>query len=471
MKKLVRKERTVKFLFFDYWTLEYVRNFENRMHQPAKYEGNPILGPERSYEYTRVHMFGTVMRDQRDGNFRMWYTTHSGKGGAYDPSNLCYAVSKDGFDWQRPDLDVVPGSNIVIDESYYPHGPTILYDPEDSTEERRYKCLMRPMNFPAIFAYVSPDGIHWRKAQEEPVLQYNSDCHVGLFRHPGDLRYYASYRTDCPDRRVWISESDDFIHWKSPVLSLEPDIRDPVQTQIYGMQMSPYGSCVMGWISMFNTVESDMGFSKMQGTMDVQLAFSREGYGWHRIGQGKRFIPHGGEGTWDAQIIIPSSDPVLLEDEIRFYYSGTQCGHAGPYDTQDECIGAASLRPDGFVSLHAGEDLAELQTRQFALNEPEVRVNAACLQGYLKLEICSAAGEPIEGFSFDDCRPIQGDGIDLPVRWKGSGSAIVGKPIRLRLRTKRADLYSIWMPNGDPAPEYRRFREISCLDPDKEILR
>jgi hypothetical protein len=249
-------------------------------------------------------------------------------------------------------------------------------------------------------------------------------------------------------------------------------VGDPPQTQIYGMQMSPYGNFIMGWVSMFNTCESDFGWAKMDGTMDVQLAHSRDGYCWHRTARGRRFIPLGEEGAWDAQLVIPSTAPILLDDEIRFYYSGTPYPHGGPYDgPRPECIGAASLRPDGFVALSVGEDVGELLTRAFALREPEVYVNADSSRGDLRVEIADLDGAAIDGFALSQCHPVREDGIAQRVTWAGGadGSQIVGRPIRLRVRARRTKLYSIWMPNGDRDPRYWRFREISCLDPMRDL--
>ena len=180
----------------------------------------------------------------------MWYSTH---GLQQTDAYLCYAISDDGYHWTRPELDVVPGTNIVLDREERTHGPSVLFDPDDPDSARRFKLLMRPGGIPAIYAYCSPGGIHWQKVREEPVIRADSDCHIGLYRDPRTGLYQASHRADCPDRRVWRTESEDFLHWRRSVLSLEPAIEDPPQTQIYGMQMSLYGSFVMGWVSMFNT--------------------------------------------------------------------------------------------------------------------------------------------------------------------------------------------------------------------------
>ena len=461
------KPRTIKFLFFDPWALETVRGFQRRLGQPVKYSGNPILKPERSYEFSRVHLYGTVLRDPESNLFKMWYSTHDPRdqGGPF----LCYATSKDGYDWTRPDLDVVSGTNIVLDKRENTHGPSILLDVEEPDASRRYKLMMRPGKTPAIVAYFSPDGIHWRKAQSEPVIHANSDCHIGLYRDPKTGLYQSSFRTDAPDRRVWRSESEDFLHWTRPLLAMEPDANDPAQTQFYGMQMTPYGNYVMGWLSMFNTWETDFKWSKMDGTMDVELTYSRDGYCWHRLGQGTRFIPLGEEGSWDGQMLIPATSPIFLENEIRFYYAGTPHHHRPPYiNLGKECIGAASLRPDGFLALHVDEEWGELLTRPVAVHEAPILVNADASRGQIRVEICEESGQPIEGFQLKDCRPIQENGIALPVQWASGAdvSRVVRRSIRLRVRAHRADLYSVSLPNGTTS---LRYWEVRCLNPMRDL--
>ena len=59
-----------------------------------------------------------------------------------------------------------------------------------------------------------------------------------------------------------------------------------------------------------------------------------------------------------------------------------------------------------------------------------------------------ASGTPIPGYSLDECPWIYGDAIDRPVEWtrdKGvtdDVSAAAGKPVRMVVELKDADLYS-----------------------------
>ena len=459
------KPQTVKFLFFDYCDYEYVRGFARRLGQPHKYAGNPTMRPQPPHDYQNVHLYGTVLRDPRDGYFKMWYTTWNDQG-----SYVLYATSPEGYNWTRPKLDVVPGSNIVMGPAFKPHGPSVLLDLEELDDSKRFKLLMHPAGSPAIQAYYSPDGIHWQQAQPDPVIAAPSDSHIGFYRDPANGLYHCSFRLRGCDRRVWLSESADCLHWTRPVLGIEPDVDDGAQTQFYGMTMTPYGNYVLGWLSVLHTEESDLHYGKVQGSLDVELAYSRDGYCWHRAA--REFIPRGAPGSWEAGMVLPSTGPVLLEHKLLFAYSGTPYGHGEHAPTAPECVGAATLRVDGFVSLHAGEEPGELITRQFAVHEPGVYVNADALEGEVRVAICDGiTAKPLAGFTFEDCVPLRGSGIAQPVRWAGNPDPgiMVNRPIRLAVQARQAELYSVFMPNGADPSRYWEFREITGCDPMLDI--
>ena len=50
---------------------------------------------------------GGVWHDTADRQFRMSY-----QAGWFD--GTAYATSQDGIQWERPDLDVLPGTNLVL---------------------------------------------------------------------------------------------------------------------------------------------------------------------------------------------------------------------------------------------------------------------------------------------------------------------------------------------------------------------
>ncbi|NHN32764.1 hypothetical protein [Paenibacillus agricola] len=472
----------VKFTFFDNRTYEYMFGFKRELGQAKKYEGNPILEAELPHEFKRVHYYGTAIYDEDELIYKTWYSTHY-YGPAFGESDpqayayLNYAYSNDGIHYIKPELDIVPGTNIVLDDDHKTHGPTVIKDYLEKDPDKRYKLAMSPYTKGcSIFLYASPDGLHWKPIFDKPVIEVYSDCHTGFYRDPESGMYRLSFRTRCPDRRVWVSESSNLSNWTKPILAIEPDQLDSCNTQFYGMQMTPYGAYTMGVISMYDTYnyEVDPKFNKMAGTMDIQLAYSRDGFCWHRAMQGRKMIALGAEEEWDSKCIMPSSTIIYRPERMLFYYSAAPVDHSGfsliPYEEiPKESIGLATLRPDGFVYLQATHDWCELMTRPFAVENPELYINAAASDGIVKVAVCTTSGKAIEGFSFDDCVPFSGDSTAVKVQWKGNPNfgKLEREVIRIKIRAMNANVYSFFFPHGEDVGEYWKFKEVSCLNPLK----
>ena len=78
--------------------------------------------------------------------------------------------------------------------------------------------------------------------------------------------------------------------------------------------------------------------------------------------------------------------------------------------------------------------------------EVELRINfATSAAGSIRCELQTADGQPIPGYTLDDCDELYGDSLDYPIRWNGISELkpLAGKPIRLRFQLKDADLYAI----------------------------
>ena len=72
------------------------------------------------------------------------------------------------------------------------------------------------------------------------------------------------------------SESRDFIHWSAPQLVLECDEADGPRTQIYGAGVDLYEGVYLAMIWIYR--------EGGDGTIDTQLATSRDGIQWTRVG-------------------------------------------------------------------------------------------------------------------------------------------------------------------------------------------
>ena len=90
-------------------------DMERRSYTPRKMSFNPVLKPETELEQGIYGIPGAsakdggVWWDPKDQLFKMWYE-------AGWLHRMAYATSKDGIYWERPNLDIVPGTNQIVPE-------------------------------------------------------------------------------------------------------------------------------------------------------------------------------------------------------------------------------------------------------------------------------------------------------------------------------------------------------------------
>ena len=108
-----------------------------------------------------------------------------------------------------------------------------------------------------------------------------------------------------------------------------------------------------------------------------------------------------------------------------------------------------TLRLDGFVSINATMKGGQLVTKPIRFSGAKLTLNySSSARGGVRVGFTDAAGEPIAGYSLDDCPWIYGDALARPVEWSRDGtvttdvSTLARKPVRLVFELKDADLYS-----------------------------
>ena len=98
-------------LFLDEYIIESIENITRRLNQTEKHPAGPILKPNKKWEGNRALLFGQVMYDDDENIYKMWYYCDGG--------HLAYATSKDGINWDKPELDVIiregQKTNLVIE--------------------------------------------------------------------------------------------------------------------------------------------------------------------------------------------------------------------------------------------------------------------------------------------------------------------------------------------------------------------
>ena len=443
-----------KHLLLDSRVIKSTENAKLTLGTVKKHPANPLFGEDKPWEPRFDNLYPNVIYDEEDELYKCWYNpfivfrahtliprdsrkymdlakTEDAIEGECREMGLCYAVSKDGIHWEKPELGIVEfdGSkknNIVMRS---PHGPGVFKDLREPDPARRYKTFFGGKA--KMEVAFSPDGLHW--SQPITIPEVNSHgTHANAVWAP-DLGKYAGFTRQFSEpspgvRQVWRTESSDFVHWTRDKVVLSGLDRN---LQTYSMPVFCHGGVYLGLVAIYDT-DADRVWTELTWSPDTAT--------WHRVLPGMPLIPNSEkEGEYDWGCVYAAACPVFLEDEIRLYYGGSDGYHFG---WRDGFFCLATLRPDGF----AGYEPTSTDAPAIIVTKPitgqfaslcitadvqvggSVRVAAVDEQGK---EL--AHGEPINS-TVTDGKVTWTDGWDL--------ASVNGKEIRLKFELNDTKLYS-----------------------------
>ena len=446
-------------LFVDDFLIEKT-DLKRTFHYPQKYAGNPVLKPETPLELNdgrapaAVVFQDGVWFDSQDRLFKMWY--HAGW---FDGTAL--ATSKDGLHWERPPLDVVKGTNRVLPPEGHGRrdGCGVWLDHFTTDPAQRFKMFLyeRPEETFGGQIWTSPDGVHWAGPVRTPTVGDNTSISYNPFRK----KWIYSVRTGRDGRTRGYRECDDFVkgaawkpgelfHWAGADALDLPDPQVGDRTQLYNLDAIGYESLMLGVFAIHRGPANEVCAKLKQPKLtDMELAYSRDGFNWHRPDRTAFLACTRKEGDWDrAYLHSAATVCAIVGDKLYFYYgafSGISPKLGGGVYAGG-ATGVAFLRRDGFASMDAGEQTGTLTTSHVTFKGRYLFVNAD-VKGRLRVEVLDECGAVIPPFSLDNCAPLQGDGTRQAVAWKDGGdlSALAGKPVRFRFHLTRGKLYAFWV--------------------------
>lgn len=164
---------------------------------------------------------------------------------------------------------------------------------------------------------------------------------------------------------------------------------------------------VYEWPSDLSEGPTDLSNRHERDVMNVYMAMSRDGDTWDltAVYEQQPIIERGGDGSFDKDLLLPTSPIVTCGDKHWLYYAGADERHGTPdvVFPRKHAIGLATLRLDGFVSLTADAE-GTLVTKPFVLKGEMLEFNVAAGNGSICVEVLDANEKPMVGFAEQDAK-------------------------------------------------------------------
>jgi dienelactone hydrolase len=439
---------------------------------------------------------------------------------------VCLAESDDGINFTKPELGIHDfktdrkpfaghhrDTNIVLvgDGGYGDrYANSVLYDPQENDPAKRYKMLYTDFGkdaegreWPGFFAAFSPDGIRWTKSPSNPLIKtayggrgwqppfsdeipYDErwDNAKNFLRKNWPIPLSMSDAADVfydPNHKVWVVygkcwlqgpdgglawkhamarvESKDFLSWSKPQLVATTDDLDPPNTEFHTSPVFYHEGCYF----CLNQILSARGeaIGAKADAMHIELMISRDGLGWERPFRDQPFIASRDQ-AFSSGGVFTNSTPVILDDEIRFYYGGYNSGAIGGGDkltdpSQQSGVGFASIILNRFAGIRPVavsaqstlkrplENVGQITLKPLDLHGAgDIAINADASEGSIRVEILNEDGYRMRGFSEDDASPITGDSLSHNVMWKDHAlDKLPAGKYSLRLHLDNAEVFAI----------------------------
>jgi lysophospholipase L1-like esterase len=453
-------------LFIDNRFIADSNNVTLRMNPPVK--AGPALMQDKPWETGDIGFCVSVA--QVDAEYKMWYLT----GCEADGYRMCFARSKDGVAWEKPELGLIDykgstANNIVLAGAVE---TTMFVDPA-SPAEQRYKAVAA-MYWPdpqkaGLYIWTSSDGLRWAQSPKR-VLPLLPDTANQAFYDSRLKKYVANIRVWDPLRKVGRVEMDNilepwpytpldkpFFIWgedKIPVPSREvpvvfgADENDPPASDFYNAASVQYPWADDAYF-MFPSFyrhfpEPPVGKYGNDGFVDIQMAVSRDGVKWERPSR-TPYAAMGLDGASDSSQLYMAVGIVRNGDEIYQYYGGYRGTHGQPEYVGEGSIQRLEQRLDGFMSVDAPIEGGMFTTPPIKFSGRRLLLNIdGSAMGTGKVALLDADGKEVSGRALSDCDEFSANSLSREVSWKGDAdlSALAGKSVRIKFAMKSMKLYS-----------------------------
>ncbi len=386
-----------------------------------------------------------------------------------DREYTCCAISQDGLNWSRPNVDTYEVEGAANNNVVLAHAAPITHNFSPFLDTRpgvpaseRFKAVGgvyegRNNKNSGLFALASEDGLHWRKMSETPVFLDHGwvfDSQNVAFWSDAEQCYLIYYRKGSEKvRAVARVASKDFLNWGEPEQMNFSNTNGPTpQHHLYTSQTHPYFRAPHIYLATAarfmpgRQVISDEQAAQInvhpgyyKDTSDGILMTSRGGNLYDCTFSSGFLRPGLGLQNWVSRTNYPALNVVQTGPAEMSLFVNQDYGQTTSH------LRRYSLRLDGLASVRSREKTGTLTTKPFLFEGKELTINfSTSAAGGIRVELQNADGQPLPGFTLNDSQEQIGNEIERTVTWKqGSDvSSLAGQPVRLKFVLQDADLYS-----------------------------
>ena len=424
----------------------------------------------------------------------------------YEGPHVAYAVSEDGYRWQRPALGLIEKNGSKENNLVTAVGGDMLkavFEDPSAPPAERFKgmgCEGAIINSETgqvanegeeiddedvrkwwadqeyqgpdykgprlilkgrVIGWTSPDRIHWKRC-DRIIANYPMDGGLSARYDERSGTYYAYCRINgvaqeqfdligsgVPEdgifhRAIGLTRTKDFNDWPAPKLLIFPDGQDEPDLSFYGGDYFPYpGGDDLHCMLV-------QAYHHATDHVDTQLAVSRDGLLWQRP-ERKPIIPVGGPGAADAGMVYSWGSGIaqLPDGNWGSLYMGSAGLHNKSGDHR-RVLQWARWKPHRFCGVET-EVEGRFTIPTVTRTADRLRLNYRCRPGgWIKAEILRNIPsrihpdiDPVAGLTFAESDLLEGDAVDQVVTWNGkSDLSGVGEMLAIRLRLFRAKIFA-----------------------------
>lgn len=465
----VRSVREAVFFPFDSFNTPFLGGLSIDLVTPKKHH-TPVVrkGEDGSADSVQVGYYGSVI--ELDGEYRMWYLG----GGSRDApwiknfpgwhmEHVCYATSRDGITWSKPDLGLVEygGSrhNNLVDLAGIRErvdAIVVIHEPQEPDPNRRFKMVFESRKYGNQMGVAfSSDGLHWEESSCNPVLPYIIEM-SGLI-HLGNC-YYANGQAGGPGARILCTvASYDFEHWTSAcnfghrrdnIPDRLPRASGNMGPQVHlGASLWDRGNTILGFYGIWNGVTQD----RRSVVMNLGLLVTTDAVHYHEPIPDFPIVPAEEEADGARSALMQGQGWGGTESETLYWYGAWREGEVRLARWERDRLGYAHVQESWKV------DPPHLWTAPFRVqDEPaEVYLNVDGLSEHssILVEVTDEEFKPLPGFEATNCRRVP-NGLRVSVSWQErSRIPISDKAVRLRLsflgaRSLDVKLYAVYVSDS-----------------------